>query len=495
MKTLKAAAGNLPKPTLQRMGRVGQQLGELERWESFGQQTARVQLCERAEALPALAPDPAKVAAEVKKLREEWKVLDQQHAGVPKALWERFDGACERAYAPAAQHFAKQAAQRKLARQQREAFIAAAQAHVPTLLTESPDWRAVERWLRDTEHAWREGDLGSVDPGSWKKLDGRLKEALAPLRDGLAASRDQAKAARLALIAEVQALAPRAMDREAPSLVKAIQARWQEQAKAAPVAHRDERALWEQFRSACDAIFEARNAKRKEQDERKTEGRRALDEICAGLEQLARATDKGEKDLRTAQRELQDRWRAATRTPDPAARALEGRFRNALKSVDNAIASLARARETAVWKTLAAKDRLCDASGAAAAAEEWSALPEMPSAWEKKLAARRDAAVKALADPAAATDYRARLEKGGAARRDGLLDLEMALGVESPPDLKQERLARQVKLLKERFGGAATDDAASRSERLLAWCALPGVLDGRDGERRDHVFAAMGTAR
>jgi hypothetical protein len=506
MKTLKAAAGNLPKPTLQRMGRVGQQLGELERWESFGQQTARVQLCERAEALPALAPDPAKVAAEVKKLREEWKVLDQQHAGVPKALWERFDGACERAYAPAAQHFAKQAAQRKLARQQREAFIAAAQAHVPTLLTESPDWRAVERWLRDTEHAWREGDLGSVDPGSWKKLDGRLKEALAPLRDGLAASRDQAKAARLALIAEVQALAPRAMDREAPSLVKAIQARWQEQAKAAPVAHRDERALWEQFRSACDAIFEARNAKRKEQDERKTEGRRALDEICAGLEQLARATDKGEKDLRTAQRELQDRWRAATRTPDPAARALEGRFRNALKSVDNAIASLARARETAVWKTLAAKDRLCealesavlaggDASGAAAAAEEWSALPEMPSAWEKKLAARRDAAVKALADPAAATDYRARLEKGGAARRDGLLDLEMALGVESPPDLKQERLARQVKLLKERFGGAATDDAASRSERLLAWCALPGVLGGRDGERRDRVFAAMGTAR
>ena len=71
----------------------------------------------------------------------------------------------------------------------------------------------------------------------------------------------------------------------------------------------------------------------------------------------------------------------------------------------------------------------------------------------------------------------------------------MALGVESPAELKQERLARQVKLLTERFGGAAVNDAASRGERLLAWCAQPGVLDGRDRERRDRVFAALGTAR
>ena len=63
-------------------------------------------------------------------------VLDEQHAGVPKALWERFNGACEKAYAPAARFFAEQAAQRKQSRKQREEFIAAAAAHAPTLLTE-----------------------------------------------------------------------------------------------------------------------------------------------------------------------------------------------------------------------------------------------------------------------------------------------------------------------------------------------------------------------
>lgn len=506
MKAIKAEAGALPKPTQQRMGRVGQQLGELERWESFGQQTARVQLCERAEALPTQGLDASRTAAEVKKLREEWKALDAQHAGVPRALWERFDAACEKAYAPAAQHFKELAAQRKAARKARDEFIDAAAAHVPTLLGETPDRRAIERWLRETDRDWREGNLGSVDPAAWKKLDARLKEALAPLRAVLAASREEGKSGRQALIAEVEALLPRAMEREAPSLVKAVQARWQEHSKAHPLAQRDERALWESFRAACDAVFEARHAKRKEEDGRKQEGRRALEDVCAQLEALARATEKDEKEVRAQSRELQERWRAGARGADPALRALEGRFRGAVKSVEASLAARERKREAAVWSTLAEKERLCEDLEAAvlaggpgtageAAQERWLALPQLPGAWEKKMAARRDAALGALADATAAGAYRPRIERGGEARREGLLDLEMALGLESPADLQPQRLALQVKLLKERFGGGAASAASSTGERLLAWCAQPGIADGRDRERRERVFSAMGRAR
>ncbi len=504
MKALKTGAGALPKPTQSRMGRVGQQLGELERWESFGQNTARTQLCERAEALATQGLDAARTAAEVKKLREEWKALDAQHAGVPRALWERFDGACEKAYAPAAQHFKELAAQRKLARKQRDEFIATAAAHLPTLLTETPDLRAVEKWLRETDRAWREGGLGSVDPASWKKLDARLKEALAPARALLGAARDEAKSGRQALIAEVEALLPRALERESPALVKAVQARWQEHSKAHPLTQRDERGLWERFRAACDAVFAARHEKHKEVVGRKEDGRRSLEEVCAQLEGLARATDKEEKEVRTAFRELQDRWRALTRSPDPLLRPLEGRFRSAVKSVEGALSTRARSREAAVWKTLAEKEVLCEALESALVAgadsespeawqERWGALPELPSAWEKKMLARRDAALAALADPAAAGSHRQRIEGSAQARREALLELEMAFGLESPADLQPQRLALQVKMLKERFGGGAA--ALSASDRLLGWCAQPGVIDGRDGERRDRLFAAMGQPR
>jgi hypothetical protein len=421
-------------------------------------------------------------------------------------LWERFDRACEKAYAPAARYFAQLAAHRKQARRQREEFIAAATAHAATLLVDPCDWRAIERWLRDTDMAWRRDDLGSVEPAAWKDLDARLKTGLGPLRNALAAARDRSRAERQALIAEAQALASKAMERGAASQVKAIQARWQEQAKAAPLTQRDERALWEQFRVACDAVFSARQVKRKEEDNRKHEHRRALEEICVQLEQLARATDKDDQVIRRGLRELQEQWKNKLGGFDPALSGIESRFRSAKKAVEVAASARARSREAMVWQTLAAKERLCEeldslarsspgmaeaATRSAAAHERWTALPELSPAWERKMTARRDAALRALSEAAAADEYLARIEHGVESRRDSLLELEILLGLDSPAELQAQRLALQVQQLRQRFQDAATISASTPGERLLAWCAQPGVADANDRRRCERVFSAI----
>jgi exonuclease SbcC len=501
----KPGSGALPKPTVQRLSRLTQQLAELERWESFGQHNARIQLCERAEAAGTLALDATRVAVEVQKLRSEWKALDEQHAGVPKALWERFDHACEKAYGPAARHFAEQAALRKAARKAREEFIAAAAAHAPTLLAEPRDWRAIERWLRETQMQWQDGVLGSLEPKAWKAFDARLKAALVPLREAMSAARDEAKARRVALITEAAALAEKAMDRDAPSQVKAIQARWQAQAKELSLPQRDERALWEQFRAACNAVFEAREARRKAKDDLQHQGRRALEEICVKLEALAGGADGDESHVRQAVRDLQEQWKQKTRSPDAALRGLEGRFSKARVAVDAMLSSRARAREGAVWRTLAAKEHLCDSidgairsrAGAAdrdTVTERWAALPALPAAWEKAMLARRDAALSAEGDEAAAAAHLARIDGGAESRRAILLELEMLLGIECPPELKAQRLALQVKQLRDRFQSAASG-APTAADRLLAWCTLPGAVDARDRERSERVFTAMERAR
>jgi hypothetical protein len=507
IRTLKTAAGMLPKPTVQRLSRAIQQLVDLERWESFGQNNARVQLCERAEALAAQTGDFGTLAQEVQKLRNEWKALDQQYSGVPKALWERFDRACERAYAPAAKHFAELAAQRKDARKKREEFIAAAAAHAPTLVADPPDLRAIERWLRETDHAWREGDLGSVDPGMWKKLDAKLKEAIAPARDALGAARDKAKAGRQALIDEVKALAAKASERDAPTQVKAIQARWQEHARATSLAQRDERALWDQFRAACDAVFEARQAKRKEEDSKKSEHRRALEDVATELEALARASDKTDQDLKRALRDAQDKWKKLTATFDPAVREVEPRFRRARTAAEAAIAGRARSREAALWQVLAAKERLCEdldravASGADPNAaqvamnevqQRWGELAELPAAQEKRMAARRDASVVALTDASRAPAHASAVAANGERRREMLLELELALELDSPAPLAQQRLALQVRQLKDRFKTAAA--AISPGDRLLEWCATAGVCDPGDRQRAERIFAKSARA-
>ena len=514
IRTLVAGAGEPPKPSAQRLARLLKQLAELERWESFGQRSARLQLCERAEALAAPVKDATRLALEVRTLRGEWKALDQQHAGVPRALWQRFDAACEKAYAPAARHFAELAAHRKEARKRREAFLAAAAAHGPTLLGEPRDWRAIERWLRDTDRVWREGDLGSVEPGQWKNIDAQYKAALAQLRDALSAAREQAKAGRRALIEEAKTLSSRASERETPSQLKAIQARWQEQAKALSLAPRDERALWEQFRTACDAVFNTRHLHRKEEEARKQEICGSLEDLCLQLEQLAHMNDKGATDrddqaLRRLLRERQEQWNARSRGFGPALREIESRFNRAKAAVEAMVSARARSRSAAVWETLAAKERLCDEldalvqSGAgtseaaarpALALEQWMALPALPLAWEQKMTARRDTALRALSDAAAASDYLSRIEHGAESRAQGLLALELSLGLDSPPELQSQRLALQVKQLKDRFKGARTTGADTVGEQLLVLCGLPGVSGAGDRQRRERIFSSIGKA-
>jgi hypothetical protein len=67
-----------------------------------------------------------------------------------------------------------------------------------------------------------------------------------------------------------------------------------------------------------------------------------------------------------------------------------------------------------------------------------------------------------------------------------LLELELMLGLDSPPALQQQRLALQVRQLKERFKTATTIKPA---ERLLDWCALPGVCESTDRQRAERIFA------
>ena len=497
IRTHKAGAGPLPKPTTQRLGRVVQQLTELERWESFGQQNARIQLCERAEALATQALDAAQIAQEVQKLRNEWKALDQQHAGVPKALWERFDRACEKAYAPAARHFAELAAQRKEARKQREEFIAAAAAHAPTLVTETPDWRAIERWLRETDHAWREGELGSVDPGAWKKLDAKLKAALARCATRLSAARDKAKAGRQALIDEAVALGAKAMDRDAPSQVKAIQARWQEQAKALSLAQRDERALWEQFRAACDAVFNARDAKRKEEDGRKHESRRALDDLCAEMEQLAAARTRASRTSsgrRASCRTSGRSWPASSirrcgrriafqERPDgrggdadrPRAFARSGRLAD-VGGQGAPVRATRQPRARGCRRGRIRRGRIADTGTVAGVARDAAGMGTENGGPPRCRG-------ESMAAPESVAAHVARIESGTAARSDALLELEMALGLESPAEFQAQRLALQVRQLRDRFQSTGTASPAppptgwSRGVRSLEW-PIPATGSG-----------------
>jgi len=131
------------------------------------------------------------------------------------------------------------------------------------------------------------------------------------------------------------------------------------------------------------------------------------------------------------------------------------------------------------------------ATRGAAVQAQWASLPALSTAFEKKMLARRDAAIHALSDPNARRDYLGRVERGAEPRREGLLELELLLGLDSPPELQAQRLALQVKQLRDRFKSAVTTGPETAGERLCDWCAQPGSIDPSDRNRCERIFTII----
>jgi hypothetical protein len=109
-------------------------------------------------------------------------------------------------------------------------------------------------------------------------------------------------------------------------------------------------------------VFNTRQVQRKEEDVRKHEHRRALEDLCLQLEQLMHVSDKGAGDsddqaMRRLLRERQEHWTVQARGFGPALREIESRFNKAKTAVEAMLSARARSRRPRC-ETLAAKERL-----------------------------------------------------------------------------------------------------------------------------------------
>ncbi len=487
-----------------------QQLVELERWESFGQQNARVQLCERAEALADADAGSAAAragSAEAAQRMEGARPAARRRAeGAVGALRPRLrEGLRARGQAFRRAGRAAQAG----AQAARGIHRGGARRTRRRCSPEPRDWRAIERWLRETDHAWREGDLGSVEPGAWKKLDARLKAALAPLRDALVGGARSGQGG------------PPGADRRGHGAGgarrwSATRRRRSRRSRRAGRS-RPRRCRWRSATSARCGSSSAppatpcsrrARAKRKEEDGRKHEQRRALEDLCAQA-RAARGRRGGQgrpgaSPRRCASCRSSGESRAAGL--DPALQGVESRFRQAKAAVEAVLTARARSREAAVWQTLAAKEQLCEELDAPRAGGGRHGA----SGRGRRRLASVDGAARAAAGMGEEDRRAARCRAPGAGRRRRppaptgpgssaappraarrCSSSRWRSGLDSPAELQAQRLALQVRQLRDRFQGAAASTANAPGERLVAWCAQPGVADPRDRDRLRRILAAV----
>ncbi len=496
LRAIDLKAARLSETQAARLAKARGELSRLQGWAKWGGNISREELLKAADGLPAKALAVPELAKQVGSLRERWKSLDTSAGPASKELWERFDAACTAAYAPAAEHFKKLAEERQNNAAKALAIIAevrqcAASANSsdqdgPPLGDSVTDWKALAAFCARATQAWQR--LGTIDRKEKKQLDAEFSRAMQTLSAPLTEEREAEIQRREKLIAQAKDLNPN--QRGALENLRALQDRWQEQAKSLPLERAAEQQLWQRFRGACDAVFAQRKEGAAAADAARRQNLDAKEALCALLEA---ALDADEAAIKTTLREVRDGWSKIAPVPRAAEGQVEARYKSAQAGLQACLDAAKRVAASVEQSTLRAKLQLCRqleqalVDGVAqddGARHAWQALALLATDTERALHARFDAASKAL--QANDRQYASLLERNRAPLAQVLLRCEIVAGVDSPAELSRERLALQVEVLQSSL--KAGQKPVSAAAQWLGLLCLPALADAQTCARIDRLL-------
>lgn len=394
-----------------RLGELGARLQELKSWAGFAVQPKKEDLIARMEALLVHEMDPDDKADAIHALQEEWKALGVADPSIEQPLWQRFKAAGDAAFEPCREHFARQRELRSQNLEKREALCRQLQDYLAALPAgEGIDWKRHETILRTARQEWQQHHPS--DRHKTRPVQERFQRALEALEARLQAVQAQREEQKRELIRRTRELIESGDLRAACDQAKQFQQEW----KAIGPAHpRADRKLWQDFRSACDALFNRREADFKS---RQADRDAALQQARDLLDAYERLADDGAAADSGAATHLEDAF-AALELPRDQAAPLRQRLQ-------------------------AARARLEQTRRDARAGARREKQESMVRAWEEK--ARPEAADKA---------------------GQLLLDLEILLELPSPAPLAEARRTRQMQRLQARGLRKGTEETGVLLAELL----------------------------
>lgn len=436
------------------------ELHRLRSWARWGGSVSRDELIRAAEDLPKQELLAHELAKRIGGLRERWKSLDASGPS-GKEVWQRFDGACNAAYAQATAQFEQLAQERIHNHAVAQALVVELRGQTMLLQVDEPDWKGIAQLCQYARNRWR--DIGAIDRKLRTVVERDFEQALGALHDPLQAAREQEILLRKSLIEQVQTLSAHAQG--CIDQVRTIQEQWQQRTKRVPLLHKDEQALWQQLRESCDALFAARKEQSAAARLRRQDVLAQKEAICVELEQCA------SDELATVRRNLSTAaqgWDAAGDTTQQGA--LEQRYRVAVQRLQQRADHIVQEKKKAEHALLMHKLNLCWQREAehidekiAALEASWAACEAFSSPLETTLQKRWQAAP--VRDAGAVLAQFDKL----------LLQMEIRLGLPSPATLAQQRLTLQVEALQASLKNGRHGDAIRGQLQILL--GLPVPLD------------------
>lgn len=463
---------------------------ELSGWRKYAENQQRISLCKRMEELAKKTVDPQDKVNAIKQLQNEWKALDKFEAA-PPGLWRRFQKAGDSAYAPCKQHFEQHARQRELNLGERTRICRELKEFVDQADWRNMDGRALDKKVRHVLTEWRKYTPVDRKPG--KTLQTQFDACISQLKAQLKDEQQNNLEIKRALIQRAEAQAEQTDLEEALRQIKELQTAWRE---TGVTSQRQEQSTWKQFRAACDVVYNRLQERRSTENEALAQNRLQAEAICEQIETLCKSEDS----LANSQKQYQqarDAFRQIGALPDKAANAIRKRFSNACKQYEQQARAHKNKKQHEQQHELLRKTRLCQQLELLAITlpgnhveegtrigDDWTTGVELPKAPQQKFEARFLSAREALNKKAAGEQNAldAMLDKDLERAQLLCIRAEIVAGVESPSEVRDQRMNYQLSLLGAAMtGGIDTNRPAKElsAELIGEWCSLGPIEPGQ----------------
>lgn len=491
IETAMAETPSLPPHLARNLEQLDARLNQLRQWKDYAAAPKRIELIEEVEALIGVDETPETLLEHLRALRQEWRTINKGIDVEATTESQRFEAAYAAAFQPCQAYLAEQAAIRRANLESRRQVLERLKAFEAGLDAQQPDHSLMTQVLREAPQEWR--SHAPVERDAGRPLDVEFFGALDRLRAKVNAWYEDNAAAKQALVTRATQLAtlddlPRAIDE-----VKRLQAQWK---STGPVPHARSQAMWDEFRAACNAVFERRQQEIATQNAALEQAKSAAVELCLAIEQ---ACQEGPADRPTGEarlREWEEAFNAMGELPRGDVRSLRERYQRAIAGYTAQIAGLAqRDAEAAEANVFAAAQKVRAYQRAAqrgdpdreelkAAAEAFlNSVPRWPG----------KAILQALRQAIARTDQAQFAEADDAARELALRRLciraEIFGGRLTPPEDVGRRREMELQLLSQGLGQVRQADDRAWEALRVEWLGL----DAADPEVHDALekrFAA-----
>ncbi len=438
-------------------------------WNKFALLPKFERLCSEMEVLIELSmPIPQKAQA-IQKLQKQWKTLG--YTDGTDELWRRFKTAGDKAFEPCAEYFAKD---RKIRETNTIGLVKLCEALELLLQHEAIDGKALIEKVRLIDKAWHQKH--DIDHKQIVDLRKRYKTVREKIEQRLENSYyQQIIEKRRGLIERLTRLAEGDISAHVEHQVQLLQSAWK-QAESLP--KKMDAPLWNDFKQQLDIFYQKR---RDQNQQKRQQANQPLDQakaIITELKQLLKdATD--EKGFA----KLQQQFNALSGLDGRKGSDFKKQFQQLSQKFEKQHQKTQRQSRYAELSELKRRAQLCrlleqDASRQEEVEDQWEQYPFHNSSWLHQINQRKQRALQSGNDAVEINRH-----------RQFCIDMEIALGVETPETDKTARMAMQMQLLKSKGlqGQKITDKLAYLQQKQIEWLTM-SITHSEEFDELDKRF-------